>query len=64
MPRPEYKDPEKKTFYIEKVDPEVLGRFLDICYKLDKTRQDAFPILVNYYYEKEKVKPRPSRRKS
>lgn len=64
MPRPEYRDPSKKTVYLEKVDPEVKETFLDICYKLDKGQTEAFAHLVRYFQEKEKVKARPSRKKT
>lgn len=63
MPRPEYRDPKKKTVYLEKVDPEVKEDFLDICYKLDKRQDDTFAHIVRTFYEREKVKPRPSRSK-
>lgn len=64
MPRPEYRDPDKKTVYIQKVSPEIMAKWLDICYKLDKSQQDAFPDLVEYFYDREKVKPRPRNKKS
>lgn len=63
MPRAEYKDKSKKTVYLEKVEPEIKEDFLDICYKLDKPQQEAFAEVVRFYYEKEKVKRRPSRGK-
>lgn len=64
MPRPEYRDKSKKSLYLEKVDPDTMEDFLDICYRLDvKSRADAFAQIVRRYYEAEKVKPRPSRKK-
>jgi len=62
MPRPEYRDPEKKNASLEKVAPEAWEDFLDICYKLDVRQGLAFEQIVRYYKDREKVKPRPSRK--
>jgi hypothetical protein len=63
MPRPEYKDPKMKTIYLEKVRPTAKDQFLDICHKLDLNQSETFEEVIQFYYSKHKVKPRPSRKK-
>lgn len=63
MPRPEYKDPKKKTIYLEKVSPAAKDQFLDICHKLDLNQSETFEKVVEFYYAKQNIKPRPSRKK-
>lgn len=60
MPRPEYKDPSKKTIYAE-IEPKIKDHLEDICYALDKSIKDALPVIITYFYEHKKIKPRPSR---
>jgi hypothetical protein len=62
MPRPEYRDPKKKTIYAE-VDTEVKAMLKDICYHLDKSERDAIAHLVQFFYTHHRIKPRPSRNK-
>jgi hypothetical protein len=63
MPRPEYKDPKMKTVYLEKVSPAAKDHFLDICHRLDLNQSETFEKVIEFYYAKHKVKPRPSRKK-
>ena len=44
-----------------RVSPEAKGMFEDIVYALDMKNHAAMETVIRYYYEKEKVKPRPSR---
>lgn len=61
MPRPEYRDPNKKVIYAE-VSEEIYEMFSDIQYKLDMDKKGALAHLVRTFYEQEKIKPRPSRK--
>jgi len=44
-----------------RISPEAKKMFEDIIYALDVKSQEAIETVIQYYYEKEKVKPRPSR---
>ena len=60
-PRPEYKDPAKKPIYAE-VSTEIKDMLEDIAYSLDKPTRLALETVVRAYYERERIKPRPSRK--
>jgi len=60
VPRPEYKKEGHQTVYAV-VPNEIKGLLGDIAYSLDMNEREAVTHLIRYFYEKEKVKPRPAR---
>lgn len=57
----------KKTAQIglfSRVSTEAKAMFEDIVYALDVKSHEAMETVIRYYYEKEKVAPRPSRKRT
>jgi hypothetical protein len=47
-----------------RVSPEAKAMFEDIVYVLDVKNHEAMETIIRYYYENEKISPRPSRKRT
>jgi hypothetical protein len=47
-----------------RVSTEAKGMFDDIVYALDMKSNAAMEALIRFYYEKEGIKPRPSKKRA
>lgn len=58
MPYAQYKDPNKRTIYVD-ATTEIKNKLLDICYSLNANEKDTLPHVIEDYYERHGIKPRP-----